>query len=263
MNRRRLLTALLAVVLAGTGAVLLTHYVQGVDERAMAGMRRVDVLVVTRPVPEGADVAELTGSVTTKTLPATAVAVGALSTLEGAGDRVTASDLQPGEQVLDTKLVDPALLVEDQPVEVPAGLEEVSVSLERQRMLGPVLQPGSRVGVYVSLAAEGETPAKTQLVVAQVLVMAVGDTASATPAPEGGPPVDEGTAGTGAAGGSGGAAALVPAATDTVLVRLALRPADVEKILFGVEQGRIWLSHQREGSAEPRTPGMTRAEVFR
>ena len=268
MKRRRLLTALLAVVLATTGAVLLTHYVRGADERALAGMRSVDVLVVTRTVAAGTDIAGLADSVTTKALPATAVATGALSSLDEAGGRVTGSVLQPGEQVLDTKLVDPAPVVEEQTVDLPEDQEEVSISLERQRMLGAVLQPGSRVGVYVSLGAEGESPARTKLVVAQVLVMAVGDTTSTEAAA---PDTKDGTASTdkasGAASGgtaeSDGADAAVPAATDTVLVRLALSPDDAEKVLFGVEQGRVWLSHERDGTDEPDTPGMTRAKVFK
>ena len=37
MRRRRALTALLALVLAVAGTVLLTGYVRGADERAMAG----------------------------------------------------------------------------------------------------------------------------------------------------------------------------------------------------------------------------------
>jgi len=259
MKRRRLLTALLAVVLATSGAVLLTHYVRGADERALAGMRSVDVLVVTKAVAAGTDIAGLANSVTMKALPATAVATGALSSLDEAGGRVTASDLQPGEQVLDTKLVDVAPVVEEETVDLPKNQEEVSISLERQRMLGSVLQPGSRVGVYISLVSEGDIPARTKLAVSQVLVMAVGDTASAGAAA---PETEDGTASGGTAG-SDGADAAVPVATDTVLVRLALRPDDVEKVLFGVEQGRIWLSHEQDGSDQPDTAGMTRTKVFK
>ena len=50
---RRILTIVLAIVLAiiGTGAVLI--YAKGADQRALAGQKAVTVLVATQQIPAG------------------------------------------------------------------------------------------------------------------------------------------------------------------------------------------------------------------
>ena len=247
MRTRRLVTAVLAVVLAALGATLITHYVRGADERALNGLSTVNVLVVTKAVPQGAPAASLDGSVTTKALPKLAVAPGTLTSLQDVAAKVTASPLQPGEQLLKTKFVEPVSLQEkSDEVVLPAGLQEVTVSLERQRMLGSVLTPGNRVGVFVSLPKDGETPAQTKLVVAKVLVLAVGESSSAaaSPAPEGGESPDE----------------PAPAPAEALSVRLALDTEDAEKVVFGAEHGRLWLSRQPDDVPTTSDPAVMTAE---
>jgi pilus assembly protein CpaB len=250
MRTRRLVTAVLAVVLAAVGATLLTHYVRGADQRALSGLTTVDVLVVTKLVPKGAVAATLASSVTTKALPRLAVAPGTLASLQAAAGRVAATALQPGEQLLDSKFVDPASLEEKtDEVVLPAGLQEVTVSLERQRMLGSALAAGDHVGVFISLPAEGELPARTMLALPKVLVLTVGEP-STGPAPAPGdaddPPADAGSA---------------PA--ESVTVRLALDTDAAEKVVFGAEYGRLWLSRQRPDLPTTRPDVMTAEQVYR
>ena len=250
MRRRRALTALLALVLAVAGTVLLTGYVRGADERAMAGAESTEVLVVTERVPSGTTVAQLAGRVETRSLPALAVVPGALSTLAESGGRVTTVDLQPGEQLLDSRLVDPASLAGADEVTVPTGLQQVSLSLERQRMLGSALAPGDTVGVLISLDEAGEdAPAQTALALQKVLVTRVGESSSPT---AGGGSTD-GTA----ADGSGSAA------TDAVLVTLAVDAAAAQKIVFGAEQGHVWLTRQPADATPAAIPATTRKDLNR
>lgn len=255
MRRRRLLTALLAVALAALSATLLTRYVQGADERALDGLSTVEVLVVTKPVAQGTAATALSGSVTTKALPRIAVAPGTLASLQDAGGRVTASALQPGEQLLDSKFVDPPSLQEhSDEVVLPAGMQEVTISLERQRMLGTTLTPGSRVGVFISLPAADEEPAQTKLAVSKVLVLAVGDAPTAsTPAPGDDAPSDDAP--------SDDASSAPPAASMTV--RLALDADDAEKVVFGAEYGRLWLSRQPDDVPADDPDVMTAEKVYR
>lgn len=250
MRRRRLVTAVLAVVLAALGATLITSYVRGADERALSGLSTVDVLVVTKAVPPGTAAAALAGSVTTRALPQLAVAPGTLGSLQDAGGRVTASALQPGEQLLDSKFVDPASLQEQtEEVTLPAGLQEVTVSLERQRMLGSRLTPGTRVGVFISLPEAGETPARTMLAVPKVLVLGVGEAASdPSPAP---------------GDGEAEAGQAEPAAAESLTVRLAVDTEDAEKVVFGAEHGRLWLSRQPDDVPSTDPAVMTAEEVYR
>ncbi|GAA1429491.1 hypothetical protein GCM10009616_11680 [Microlunatus lacustris] len=246
---RRLVTAVLAVVLAALGATLVTSYVRGADERALGGLSTVDVLVVTEAVPQGTAAAALGDSVTTRALPQLAVAPGTLSSLRDAGGRVTASVLQPGEQLLDSKFVDPASLQEDtDEVALPAGLQEVTVSLERQRMLGSRLTPGTRVGVFISLPQEGDNPARTMLAVPKVLVLGVGE-ASTQPSP--------------APGDADAEAEAEPAPAESLTVRLAVDTEGAEKVVFGAEHGRLWLSRQPDDVPTTDPAVMTAEEVYR
>ena len=170
---RRLIAAIAAMLLAGVGAVLLLSYVGTADLRAMAGMETVKVLVVEKRVPEGTPAEKLTGLVRVKTLPARAVATGTLSSLQPISGRVATTDLQPGEQLLAGRFIDPALLVDPNEVKIPKGMQQVSIALESQRVLGGELKPGAAVGVFVSLAKEDERPAQTHLVLNKVLVSKV------------------------------------------------------------------------------------------
>lgn len=255
MRRRRLVTAVLAVVLAALGATLLTRYVQGADERALSGLTTVDVLVVTSPVAEGTPAADLAGSVTTRALPRVAVAPGTLTSLQDVGGRVAASDLAPGEQLLDRKFVDPATLEVADEVPVPAGLQEITVSLERQRMLGSALVAGARVGVFISLPQDGDVPARTQLAVPQVLVTAVGEPAA------GGESPDPGDGDAGDADADDGAA--TAATAETLTVRLAVDTDAAERVVFGAEHGRLWLSRQRDDVPTTDPAVMTAERVYR
>ena len=252
MGRRRILTAVLALVLALSGALLLTSYVRGADRRALAGAATTPVLVVTRLVPQGTSVADLASQVETKQLPTLAVASGALSSLGEAGGRVAAVDLQPGEQLLATRLVDPATLKDPTTVDVPAGLQEVSVSLEPQRMLESDLAPGDRVGVMLSMATENTLPAQTGLVLQRVLVTHIDESPAVTAARK------NADGNSGVAGGSS-----VVSSSDEVLVTLAVNAAAAQKIVFGAEHGHLWLTRQPPGTTIAAPPAMTRKEVYR
>src|SRR4051812_46336875 len=102
--KRRIIAALAAVALAVVGAVGLSAYVHGADQRAMAGQETVQVLVVTQAVPKGATPDAMTKSVASKLMPRMAVAPGAVDSLDKIGEGLVATaDLQPGEQVLGSR----------------------------------------------------------------------------------------------------------------------------------------------------------------
>ena len=72
MNRRVVAVAV-AVLLALLGAALLLRYVSAADERAMADLQPVSVLIATAPISEGTPASALGELVETRELPATAV----------------------------------------------------------------------------------------------------------------------------------------------------------------------------------------------
>jgi pilus assembly protein CpaB len=243
---RRLIAALAALLLAGVGAVLLLGYVGAADRRAMAGMETVPVLVVVKPVAKGTPAEKLSGLVTRKTLPVKAVAPGTMSDLKPISGRVATTDLQPGEQVLASRFVDPASLVDPDEVKIPKGMQQLSIALESPRILGGELTAGSAVGVFISLPKEDDRPAQTHLVLNKVLVSKVED--GVPPAPADGQSQPQNSAG-------------LPEGSR--MVTLALAAPDAEKVVFGAEHGKIWLSLEPSDAVVAGTRVVTDASVYK
>ena len=118
--KRRLVAGFFAVVLAAAGGALLFRYITFADQRAMAGLTPTPVLVVTEPIAEGTVTGKLARSVKLTSLPARAVAPGAVASLAELDGQVTTVDLKPGEQVLGVG--DHGVLVIGRQIERPAGL---------------------------------------------------------------------------------------------------------------------------------------------
>lgn len=239
--KRRLLAGLAGLVLAAVGGVMLMTYVGHADERAMAGMETLNVFVVKGVIPAGTAASGLPKLVGLETLPAKAVAPNTVSSLDSLAGLVTTVDLQPGEQLLSSRFVDPAALPTPGEVEVPPGLQQVSIAMERQRMLGNALTPGATVGVFVSLAKGDELPAQTHLVLHKVLVTKVGEDPPAG--------TDEETPKT-----------AEPA--DLVLVTFAVTARDAEQIVFGKEHGQLYLSLEPSDATTSGTRTVTPENVY-
>ncbi|GAA1628283.1 Flp pilus assembly protein CpaB [Georgenia ruanii] len=246
--KRRVLAALAAIVLAVLGGALVLAYVAGADQRAMAGMEPVRVLVITRPVPQGTPADQLGDAVAVKELPATAVAGGALSTLDDLAGQVATTDLQVGEQLLAARFADPAM-VDTGAVEMPTGMHQVSVLLDPSRVVGGRVRPGDIVGVFVSLT----DPARTRLTLDKVLVTAVQGGVAPPPEAEGG---------TAAVADGDAAAGPDVAPTGAVMVTLAVNPPDAERLVFGAEHGTVWLSLESEDATTDGTRIVTEENVY-
>ena len=244
--RRRLLAAIAALVLLAAGSLVLLAYVRGADARALAGARPVEVLVVEVPVPAGTSGEALADFVTTETVPAKAALDGRVTDVADLSGRVATVDLLVGEQLLSSRFARPEDRQAPGTVEVPAGLQEVSVLLEPQRAVGGRLAAGDAVGVFVSLSTDAG-PA-THAVLHSVLVTQVqGAPAPVAPSAEG----DVETASAGA-----------PAPSSSLMVTLAVTAAQAEAIVFGVEHGTLWLSSEPDGAATGGTEGVNLANIY-
>jgi pilus assembly protein CpaB len=234
--RGRVIAVVSAIVLAGVGALLLTGYVSRADERAMAGVESTSVLVVVEPIAEGTPVSAMAGLVSVEKYPLVAVAPGALASLDDVAGMVATTDLQPGEQILASRLADPASLLAPGEVAVPEGMQSVSVQLTPERVVGGRLAAGDTVGVLVSLTG----PERTHLVLQKVLVVRV----------------------QGAAVGSSGEDGAEPVPSGSVIVTLAVSAADAEKVVFAAEHGSIWLSDEPESASTGGTRVVTEEDVL-
>ena len=226
--RRRLLAAVAALVLLLAGTSVLVAYVNGADARAFAGARTVEVLVVDVPIPEGTSGDDLAEFVSTEMLPAKAALPGRVTDLGALTGRVATVDLVVGEQLLASRFARPDDLQAPGTVPVPDGLQEISVLLEPQRVVGARMSAGDTVGVYLSQVLPDGT-GQTSAVLHQVLVTQV---QGAPPAPDPDAETETVAAGT-------------PAMS--LMVTLAVTARDAETVVFGMEHGTLWLSLETDG----------------
>lgn len=241
---RRIVIALVAVLIAAVGGVVTFLYASSADTRAVARMAPTQVLVVAEPIAAGTPSESLVRSLTVAEIPTAAVVPGGVTDLAEVAGLLTTTDLQPGEQLLAARFEAPESLA--QVVEVPEEMHELSLQLETRRVIGGELRAGNRVGVFLSgspAAADGaDGQDQTHLILHKVLVTAVAGAATAV-TDENGEEVEQ-------------------AAADSVMVTLALSPADAEQLVFGLEFGSIWLSLEGPAVPETGTRMVTPLEAF-
>jgi pilus assembly protein CpaB len=239
--RRRLLAAFAALILIVVGTVVLVAYVRGADNRALAGVQTVEVLVADQPIPEGTPAEQLGQLVRIEVLPVKAALDGRVTDLSALAGQLAVVDLQPGEQLLASRFQSPDDRETPGTVPVPAGLQEVSVLLEPQRAIGGRLAAGNRIGVVVSMG----TPA-THAVLHRVLVTQV----QGAPAP------------TSAEGGTETASAGAPAPAASLMITLAVSAAQAEAVVFGIEHGTLWLTLEPDGADTGGTDVITPDNIY-
>ncbi|OMH34282.1 Flp pilus assembly protein CpaB [Tersicoccus sp. Bi-70] len=254
----RIVAAVVAVLLAVLGAVALTNYVSGADQRALKGAESREVYVVRKAIPKGTTSDQLPQYTGRQTVPASAVADGAVTELSQVNGKVPSAALVPGEQLLTGRFADPASLKEEKPgFAVPKGMQELTIKLDPQRVVGGQLQAGDTVGIVISYNVKSDplSDAVTHLAMHKVLVTSVQGLASpTTPAAEPSPSPSPTASGT-------PSAAAVPAGA--VLVTLARTAPDVEKIVWAAENGAIYLTKEPSTASESGTKQMTVDGVFK
>jgi pilus assembly protein CpaB len=251
--KTRLLGGIVALVLAVVGTLLLVSYVQGSEARAQQNLQPIDVLVVEKQIPKGSNLDLVKASVKLASLPAASVPNGALKSLDGMDGSVTSADLVPGEPLLGVRLVDPTSLAAPGSVPVPAGMQEISVQLEAQRVVGGRIAAGDTVGI-VALFADGannETPGaeSAQQIFHKVLVTSVQR------------PTAPASASTGDAAAAEQANTQLP--TGQLLVTFARSDTDAAKLAFAAEFGKLWLTKEPASATESAPATIRKMELFR
>jgi pilus assembly protein CpaB len=194
---RRILTIIVAIVLAviGTGAVLI--YVKQADQRALAGQKAVSVLVATQQVPAGTTAAAALhdGYLQAQKLPAASVPADAVRSIGPAiSGLVLSADLPSGQLLLRPMLVTAVEAATGLPI--PAGKVALTVQMCLQKAVAGYIRPGSLIAVFntffkgnagsaiVSCAGDswqnGATDIHTRLVLNDVAVLAVGQASAGT-----------------------------------------------------------------------------------
>jgi pilus assembly protein CpaB len=266
-NKRRMIGIVTAFVLAIIGTIALVGYVQSAKDKAVAQEALVDVYVVDKLVPKGAEAATIKASVSIEHIPSRLKQTGAITDLDKVGDNVAAADLQPGDQLLEARLIP-----KDKVSKEVTDKVQVSARLEAERAVGGALQKGDLVGVYLSFDpftvdeagessettsttappttdatssdTEKKTPNVTRLEFQHVLVTNV-QTVEA--------PVSNDTKDTAAVEQVSGA---------QYVVTLALSPEQSERFVFAAEFGHVWLSNEPASVSDDGTRVVTLGNVY-
>lgn len=224
---RRSIAAIAAVLLAVFGAVVIISYVRGADDRAQAGEKLVDVLVVDSDVAAGTRVGDLGGRVSVDRVPERLLAPGAVADLSELADQVSTAALVPGDQVVATRFAAPEALAPEGTVLAPEGMVEVSVSLEAQRAMGAQLRAGDKVGVQITERPSGPGDNVVNYRVWRVLHDVLVTRVSGADAEDG---------------------------TAPVTLTLALSPADAEDVVLGLEAQALWFSLEQSAPRASSNP---------
>lgn len=223
MNKR-IIAVIAAALLAVLGIGVLVFWAQGAREQAFEGAELKSVVRVTAVVPKDTGVGELAASTEIVELPVESIPDGAVTDLADVPGLSTTAELQPGEILLEARLAKPG--GREGGVDVPVGMQEVSITLDAQRTVAGEIIPGDKVGVIGSFEAigEGQSSKYTQLLLNDVLVTKISSSVT-----------EESITG----------------ATVTV----AVLTRDAERIVFAQEWGRVWLTLQNTDTEM--SPGTT------
>ena len=270
--KRRIALVAVALVLALVGVTAIRSYVSKADARAVTELDPVQAYVAVGPIAAGTALKDAVaqGLVKPETLPRKTVPLDAVVQVTPAlGNLVATGAIPAGTLLLQPAFGQPQKQA-DGPLPLPKGEMAVTVSLDDPARVAGFVQPGSEIAIfdtYNTLAgigadghpaggnhntasgdglSMGETKEHiTRLLLPRVSVIAVGSTvAGAVTAPPA-PPAD------GAAKSSG-----------AVLVTVALRQHDVEKLILASQTGKLYLGLLNQDSRVAPGPGANNTNLF-
>jgi pilus assembly protein CpaB len=251
--KRRVLTVVLAMLLAALGTAGVLAYVHQADARAVAGMKAVTTLVAQAPIPSGtsASAALTDGLLRSEKLPASSAPASAVRSITpDLAALVMSANVQPGQLLLRPMLVTAAQATGG--VALPPGMIAVTIALCMPEAVAGAVRAGSEVEVFDTAAASSTTTgssggtltagpnctgphqqqanghARTRVVLAKVQVLSVGSASNGQ-----GNSTATTTASTPAANGS---------TQGTVLVTLAVSQQAARKVIQITETGLPYLA---------------------
>ena len=247
---RRILTIVVAIVLAvvGTGAVMI--YVKQADQRALAGQKAVSVLVATQQVPAGTTAGDALrdGFLQAQKLPSESVPTDAVRSIGPAiSGLVLSASLASGQLLLRPMLVTKTVAATG--LAIPAGKVALTVLMCLQKAVAGYIRPGSLIAVFNTFASRdkqgtatvsctgtswpnGVRSVHTRLVLTNVSVLAVGTAASGTTSTT--------TTTTGVFSQSNSSSS--SSNSTTLLVTVAVSQTDAEKLIHLAEAGIPYLA---------------------
>jgi pilus assembly protein CpaB len=192
MLKRRLLTIVLAAVLAVFGMAAVLAYVHKANLRAVKGLKAETVMVAKSAIPAGTSLraAQQSNLLTTEKVPVASLSAKPVQSVTAANAHlVMSSDVATGELLLQNMLVSAASVTASGSFVIPKGMVAVTVQMCVAEAVAGYLTAGSEVVVYETVPLNPKVtlartcnpdhvalplPAtQTQVVLQKVLVLSV------------------------------------------------------------------------------------------
>jgi pilus assembly protein CpaB len=231
--KSRGMVGVIAFVLATVATAAVFLYVHGVKQKAESSGAQVQVIVSDRDIPTGTILDTLIdeGAFVAQTIPKSSMVEGAVTTLEQLKGKRTSAPVLAGEQIPLAR-IQGGVGLPGGALGIPGGFEAMTVQLESQRIVGGTLHPGDHVSILGSFAPPIAQNITVTLV-PDVKVLRVSR----------------------------------PAATDQssdgMLITLALKAQDGERVVFGQEHGTVWMALVPPGESGQKRPPVTIGGVLK
>jgi pilus assembly protein CpaB len=240
----RVLAILIAVVLAVVATAALVVYVNGADRRAISDQSPRMVWVAATAIPAGTSglTAINTKKIKQVEVPSKNIVTGAVVSVTQIQNRYAAVNLEEGEQLLQKRWVGAEDVAGARLLPIQEGYQALAIGLDAVRQVAGFVTPGDRVSLVLTMK-RGDVD-KSQFLIQDVQVLAVGNTALANVAAQGGNRANQ---------GKGQVAA----------VTLSVPQDDVEEVVYAAEHGSIYMTLLAQ-DAKPlsKTDGATEANVI-
>jgi len=252
IGNRRMLAVLVALLLAALATASLLSYMRGVERRAKDGEVLVSVVVAKGQIPAGTSgaAAGSNGLLGLENVPRRLVADGAMLDVADLQDKVAATTIRTGEQIVAGRFVVPAELTGALPI--PADRQAMSLEVAVPHGAGGFVQPGSRVSILAKFQLKmvnGESVDVADYLIQNVPVLAVGSSVVSTTPQErpAGAPAEEEAA---------------PSRQDRIVLTLALLPTDTSRLALAMTDGVIFVTLLPPGQKPVTVPARTFANEF-
>jgi pilus assembly protein CpaB len=224
----RVLAILIAVVLAMVATAALVVYVNGADRRAISGQQPRLVWVAAQGIKAGTSgqTARNTGQIKQVAVPNKNIVAGAVVSLAQIQNRYAAVDIVAGEQLLQKRWVGAEDVAGGRLLQIEPGHQALAIEMDLVKQVAGFVTPGDKVSLVLSMKRPGPGGdlERSQFLLQNVQVLAVGATALANAAAQGG--------GSRVNQGRGEVAA----------VTLSIPEDKVERVVYAAENGSIYMT---------------------
>jgi pilus assembly protein CpaB len=243
----RVLAVLLAVVLALVATAAMVVYVNGADRRAISGQQPVYVLRAKKPIPASTSGEEaLNGDrVERVAVPRSSLVPGVMRSFDQLKGRYAEVNIVQGELLLLSRWVGAQDLGGRGLLQIPEDSQAVSIGVDIVRQVAGFVTPGDKVSLVLTLPLKGGGD-KTQFLLQNVQVLAVGATALTRSSQSSGGRVNQGKG-----------------SQTLTAITLAVKKGDVENVVHAAVDGDIYLTLMPpDADPAPRTDGVTDDNVI-